>query len=189
MFKIIKVYKTLPNENYTGVIHMAKYINTENQDDNGIIFLEQTFSDDENLKKTSFIDASEEATLLDEKAVEEEFSVQINFQYGQGEMITAIKYDDKWDFLYDDEIGTSLGQKFPIGYARVGHQALNEMFTKLDTARDLVEADRYEEGYQSLERVKDQIASLRETVDGLEEQYAYMKKKRREDFFRKMDNK
>ena len=187
MFKITKLFKTRPNDNYTGVIHMVKYMNTENKDDNGIMFVEQDFNDEEILKKTSFFEGDDSCVRLDEKSIEEDFGVEISFQYGQGEMITAVKKDDVWYFLYDDEIGTSLGQKFPIDNAKISTQVTNSMFRKLDGARSLVDDDYFEDAYQSLERLKGKIDSLRETADDMEEHYQYLKKRRRERFTKKMD--
>ncbi len=104
MYKIVKVYKTRLNSDYTGVIHMARYTNSDNYKETGIMFLEQNFNDGRIINKCSFF-GKEGSYSVDKESIEEDFNIKVHFAYGQGEFISSIDYEGTPYFLYDDYLG------------------------------------------------------------------------------------
>ena len=186
MYKIVRVYKTRLNDDYTGVIHMARYINSLKLGESGIIFLEQDFANGHVINKGSFF-GDEDSCLLDKKTIEEDFGVKINFQYGQGEFISSIYYDGDSYFLYDDSLGTEDGKNISFEEAQINEPSLRSIFYRFNRAKKIVEDDDYLGSYDSITGLESQIAALRSTTEQLENQVAYIKKQNRDKFARKMD--
>lgn len=190
MQRVTKILKSRPNNDYTGIIHMARYINTTDRRDTGIIFLEQTFEDMQNVRKGSFYgDEYTDTVYLIEEEIEEEFGVKIDFMYGQGELLTSIEVDGTCYFLYDDTLGNYKGENISFDEAQISDRAINKMFSRLAAAKKIVCSSTYKEENESLEELSRQINNLKGITDSLEKQYTLIKKNRRNTFEKMMNKK
>lgn len=190
MYRITKVLKSMPNNNYTGIVHMAKYVDTLNKKNNGIIFLEHTFDRETFFRKGSFYEEEyEDEFLLDKDQTEKEFGVTIEFMYGQGELISSIQIDGDYYFLYDDSLGTSNGANIDLEDTQIGDHALRRMFSRLNSAKKIVSSPVYQEMSSSIDELNNKIDTLRGAVDALEEQSVLIKQKRRSAFEEMMNKK
>ena len=185
MYKIVRVYKTRLNENYTGVIHMAKYINSDNFKDDGIIFLEQDFNNGYVINNCSFFEENDSYSL-DKEEIEKDFNVVINFSPEKREFGPSIKYDGDMYFLYDNALGTEAGKDISFEEAQINEPSLRSIFYRFNRAKRIVEEEDYLGSYDLISGLEDQIKSLRNTTEQLEKQVTYIKKNNRDKFARKM---
>lgn len=186
MYKIVKVYKTRLNSDYTGVIHMARYTNSDNYKETGIMFLEQNFNDGRIINKCSFF-GKEGSYSVDKESIEEDFNIKVHFAYGQGEFISSIDYEGTPYFLYDDYLGTENGQNISFEEAQINEPSLRSIYYRFNKAKKIIENDDYLGDYDLIQSLESKISSLSSTVSDLENQVTYIKRKNKNDFARKMD--
>ena len=108
MYKITELLSSRPNDNYTGLIHMVRYVDLNNPKDYGIMFISQSL--DNKLEKSSFFaQKKNEFVLLDKKTIEKEFGVKLDFNVTSGGVVSKIyaRLEGEKSFLYDDSFLTS----------------------------------------------------------------------------------
>lgn len=190
-YRIVKLFKTVPNENYTGVIHMAQYINIDNEKETGIIFFTQMFNDeDEDLNCGSFISDQEYMGCLDDNFINEEFGVKVHKSLEPGELAFFIDIGKDRMYLYDHDlfIGTyTHGDSIDFKNDQIDPKVFDDMFRNFNRIKKVVLDGSFQEKYQAVDDLHSQAESLRKTADSIDERVVFMKKNNRSDFNRKMN--
>lgn len=168
MYKITELLSSRPNDNYTGLIHMVRYVDLNNPKDYGIMFISQSL--DNKLEKSSFFaQKKNEFVLLDEKTIEKEFGVKLDFNVTSRGVDSTIyaRLEGEKSFLYDDSFLTSAKKRIFLPDTQIDKEVENKMNVYLDNLRILIESSSFTSSEFDLQDLEYCIKGIIEATSGI----------------------
>ena len=169
MYKITKLLSSRPNDNYTGLIHMVRYVDLNNPEDYGIMFISQSL--DNKLEKSSFFaQKKNEFVLLDKKTIEKEFGVKLDFNVTSGGVVSKIyaRLEGEKSFLYDDSFLTSAKKRIFLPDTQIDKEVENKMNGYLYNLGNLIESSSFTSSEFDLQDFESYVRGIKEATSGID---------------------